>query len=275
MNFVNIFEQRRIPPVIQKIDTMLIAAAQTRPLKGDIDANIELHLELIDRAVKHGARVVIFPELSLTGYEPELAAALATTEDDSRFRLFQEASDRDQIVIGLGVPIRGEQGIYIGMLLFREHMPVQVYSKQFLHSDEEPFFIPGPGPVYLGVDDEKLAFGICYETSLPQHAKRASKDGATVYLASVLNYKAKIDINMEQMQEIAVRYGMPVFMANYVGDTGGYDCAGNSAAWNSHGELLKMLDAEEEGLVFADTTTGHSFTERFPVSQSSAIGKRR
>jgi len=56
-----------------------------RPLKGDIQSNIKNHKILIDLAVYNGADTIIFPELSLTGYEPELAKKLATTPDDSRF----------------------------------------------------------------------------------------------------------------------------------------------------------------------------------------------
>ena len=50
---------------------MKICVAQTRPIKGDIQSNIDHHKRLIDLAVSNGADTVIFPELSLTGYEPE------------------------------------------------------------------------------------------------------------------------------------------------------------------------------------------------------------
>ena len=57
---------------------MRISVAQTRPIKADIPANIEGHLRLLDLAAGIKADTVIFPELSLTGYEPELAQDLAT-----------------------------------------------------------------------------------------------------------------------------------------------------------------------------------------------------
>ena len=52
---------------------MKICAAQTRPVKGNIQQNIENHKKLINLAVVNGADIIIFPELSITGYEPELA----------------------------------------------------------------------------------------------------------------------------------------------------------------------------------------------------------
>ncbi len=45
-----------------------IAVAQTDAKVGDLDGNIRHHLEVIDQARAMGAQLVVFPELSLTGY---------------------------------------------------------------------------------------------------------------------------------------------------------------------------------------------------------------
>ena len=52
---------------------MKICVAQTRPIKGDIQSNIDHHKQFINLAVANGASIIIFPELSLTGYEPKLS----------------------------------------------------------------------------------------------------------------------------------------------------------------------------------------------------------
>ena len=54
-----------------------IAAAQSSSVKGDIEENIRRHCEIAALADSHGAHVIVFPELSLTGYEPTVAAELA------------------------------------------------------------------------------------------------------------------------------------------------------------------------------------------------------
>ena len=79
---------------------MKICAVQTKPIKGDIHANIANHKKFINRAVAHGAELVIFPELSLTGYEPTLAKEPAMDEGDTRFDDFQTISDANGISIG-------------------------------------------------------------------------------------------------------------------------------------------------------------------------------
>src|SRR5918992_869265 len=108
---------------------MKICVAQTRPIKGDIQSNIDNHKKLIDLAVSNGADTIIFPELSVTGYEPELAKELATNPDDNRFDDFQKISDTKQITIGVGVPTKNTTGISISMVLFQPHKARQTYSK--------------------------------------------------------------------------------------------------------------------------------------------------
>ena len=57
---------------------MKICIAQTAPIKGNVSANIEAHLNFIELALTLNAEAIFFPELSLTSYEPKLAKELAT-----------------------------------------------------------------------------------------------------------------------------------------------------------------------------------------------------
>src|SRR4051794_11766745 len=106
---------------------MKICVAQTRPGKGDIPANIEHHKTLIQLAVSNRADMIIFPELSLTGYEPELAKELATHPGNASFEALQKISDVENITIGVGMPLKTDSGTLIGMILFQPNMPVQTY----------------------------------------------------------------------------------------------------------------------------------------------------
>lgn len=109
---------------------MKISIAQTRPIKGDIPANIARHQILIELAASFEATALFFPELSLTGYEPQLAKALATTQDDQRLDCFQQWSELHQMTIGVGIPVKTGTGIQIGMIFFQPGQPKQTYSKQ-------------------------------------------------------------------------------------------------------------------------------------------------
>ena len=157
---------------------MRISVAQTRPIKGDIESNIINHLKLIDVAVTHQADVIIFPELSITGYEPTLAHSLAIDPSDSRFVDLQKISDQKNIMIGVGAPTKSDEGVCISLMIFQPQHDIRVYSKKYLHPDEEKYFINGQNFPVLKFGDNKLALAICYEISVPEHADSAFKNGA-------------------------------------------------------------------------------------------------
>jgi predicted amidohydrolase len=96
---------------------MKICIVQTRPVKGNISVNIEGHKRFIENALTFNAGAIFFPELSLTGYEPELAKELATNQNDIRLDHFQEISDKSNIIIGFN---DGFEGINLDVKCFCE-----------------------------------------------------------------------------------------------------------------------------------------------------------
>ena len=234
---------------------MKICVAQTRPVKGDIQSNIERHKKLIDLGFSDGAEIIIFPELSITGYEPELAKELATTENDSRFDDFQKISNAKQITIGIGVPTKNDAGISISMILFQPRKPRQIYSKKYLHSDEEPFFVSGQSSVGLIGGEARAALAICYELSVPEHSANAFQSGAKTYIASVANTAEGVEKAAKSLSDIAEKYAMTVLMSNCVGHCDNFESAGKSAIWNDKGLLVGQLSDTSEGIIIFDTET--------------------
>ena len=235
---------------------MKICVAQTNPVKGDISNNIENHLALTEMALDQGTKVILFPELSLTGYEPELAQELAMDPSDIRLDVFQQVSDRHQVTLGLGMPVRGVNGIYISLVFFQSYVPRQVYSKQYLHQDEDPYFIPGTDQLCLTTGSHKISPAICYELSVPAHADQAIKNGASIYMASVAKSSTGIDKAELRLSEIARQYSIPVMMSNCIGFCDHFIAVGRSGVWNKEGELLGQLNDSQEGLLIYDTDTG-------------------
>ena len=109
---------------------MRIALAQTRPVRGDIAANIAAHVRIIGTAAERHTDFLVFPELSLTGYEPQLARDLATDPDDPRLEVFQRLSDRNKMIIGVGLPTPASPRPRITLLLFSPDAARRAYSKQ-------------------------------------------------------------------------------------------------------------------------------------------------
>lgn len=234
---------------------MKICAIQTSAFKGNIEKNIFKHLQFIDLAIANQCDLILFPELSLTGYEPTLAKELATNSNDDRLSCFQKLSDQHNVIICAGLPTKVDAQFFISMIIFQPDKTPITYSKQHLYPTETDYFSPGITPVYLHVNKTVVAPAICYELSIPEHSAAAHQNKASVYLASVLNSVTGVDADLQKLSDIAQKYHMTTLMANYVGESGGYDCAGKTSAWHSDGSLAAQLDGKNEGILIYDTTT--------------------
>jgi len=234
---------------------MKISIAQIRPIKGNVSANIEAHKNFIDFALTYNAEAIFFPELSLTGYEPELANELATNQNDNRLEIFQQISDKHKIIIGLGLPTRTEAKSRISMIIFEPNKPKQTYSKQQLHSDELQYFENGDGQVVIKKDNTKIAIAICYESLQPTHSENAFKLGADIYLASVAKPENGVEKAFKHYPTIAKKYEMPVLMSNCVGFCDNFLSVGKSSVWTKKGNLAGQLNDTSEGILIFDTET--------------------
>lgn len=234
---------------------MRVAIAQIEAIKGNVEKNIENHLKWIKQAIQNNADMLVFPELSVTGYEPDLAENLATNQDDTRLDNIQNLSDRNGIAIGVGLPTKDESDVFVSMIIFQPHKERITYSKQYLYPPEEPIFKAGKNPLVLNFEKEVVSPAICYEISNKAHCEFAKRNNATIYIASVLSSINGIDADMKKLSDIAKHNNLVTFMANYVGESGGYKCAGKSSVWDTTGKLIGQLDSETEGILIYDTET--------------------
>ena len=239
---------------------MKIAIVQLEPIKGNIERNIEAHVDWIKQAIHANTDMIVFPELSLTGYEPELAGSLATNQSDKRLDCFQKLSDENKITIGVGLPTRKKDELNVSMIIFQPGKERTTYSKQYLHNSELSTFTAGFNPLVIEFETDIVAPAICYELSNKEHYEFAAQNSATVYLASVFNSVSAIDSDLEKLSDIAKSHKMLTFMANFTGETCGYKCAGKSSIWDENGEIIIQLGEKEEGLIVFDTETKEIIT---------------
>lgn len=129
--------------------TFKIALAQIYPRLGDLEANLQKHLEVIEDAVARGADLVVFPELSLTGYVlQDLTYEVAVPLDPTHpiLRPLLEASMRADLVVGLvEIDERGRYytaGLYLsqGRLIHRHR---KIYLPTYGMFDESRDMAPG------------------------------------------------------------------------------------------------------------------------------------
>ena len=232
---------------------MKISIVQLKPDTGNIAANVEHHLKWIQRAIVRQANLVVFPELSLTGYEPSLAGELATYVGDPRFDPFQRMSDSGNIAVAVGLPLQTDAGVWIGMIIFAPQQQRMVYGKKWIHSDEKPYFVSASARSVFTINGVNVAPAICYESLLSTHSERASALGAEVYIASVAKSWSGIKKAYQHFPKVARKHSIPVLMSNGVGACDNFICAGRSAVWNPAGTLMGNLGSDGEGLLTYDT----------------------
>ena len=107
----------------------------------------------------------------------------------------------------------------------------------------------------MNIGDSIIAPAICYDLSNPEHSKKAYEDNANIYIASVLSDVDDIDSDIKKLSAIACKYEMIVFMANFIGQSGGFECAGKTSIWNKEGNIVGQLNDKNEGLLVFDTAT--------------------
>ncbi|MFT4413797.1 carbon-nitrogen hydrolase family protein [Fredinandcohnia humi] len=227
---------------------LTVSLAQISVGKGDISGNVEKHCEFIRNAAEYDTDYILFPELSLTGYELELAESLAFTVGDERLLDIKECCITYKVNAIVGAPIKTRLGVQIGSLVILSNGAATIYSKHFLHPGEEEFVIPGKLNPLIHDYKETIAFAICADSSKEDHRMNAYENGASVYMSSAFITPGGYRKDTEVLQEMARQYQMTVFMANYCGETGGLKAAGGSCAWSSTGEVIGKLENNQEAL---------------------------
>src|SRR5262245_50665651 len=238
-----------------------IAVAQTCPVKGDVDANLEEHLRLAGCAAAEGAELVLFPELSLTGYEIGLADRLAFSEDDSRIGPIVDLAASLGIIVIAGAPVRIDARLHIGAFIVSPDRTVTLYTKQRMGAFSEAarcdgvvppaeatVFEPGDRNPLLRLAGGTAAVAICADVGQSMHPRRAAERGADTYLASMFVIPSEFDGDSAKLSGYAAGHSMVVALANFGSATGGLASAGRSSIWSAKGELLIQLGNTGAGL---------------------------
>lgn len=225
-----------------------IALAQISSHKGDLSSNIQKHIFYIKEAANRGAEIIVFPELSLLGYHPSLAADKALSLSDSKLSIFDQLAKELKISILLGFPLKTDQLPAIAMGIFTPEEAPAAYCKTMLHQDEEAFFTPGKNQVVLHHENSVIAPAICYESMQKGHLTNALSLGANLYLASVAKEEKGMDLALSYFSTTAKTHKLAIYCCNAVGNCEGFENAGKSAIWNDEGKMVSQL-GNEEGLI--------------------------
>lgn len=223
------------------VETLVIAVAQPACIPFDVNANVAICAEVI-RTVE--ARVVVFPELSLTGYE--LSAPSLSIDDPRLVPIVQACKEAGTIAL-VGAPMRAGDGAeYIATLAVDATAARLAYRKMWLHPPEDTRFTPGDKPSVLEVDGWRLGLAICADVAVPQHAADTAALGIDIYVASTL-YSADAQLRRDHhMRTRATDHQVWVALSTFAGCSGGAypSTSGGSGIWAPDGTVIDQVGTE-------------------------------
>jgi predicted amidohydrolase len=232
---------------------LTIAAAQSTSVPLDVAANVQEHLRFVEAAAQHGVQWLVFPELSLTGYELAAMPGLVLHAGHALLAPLREAAARSGMAITVGAPVARGGGLpAIGSITLRPDGRHAVYAKHHLHGSETEFATPGADPVHLQRWGElRIASAICADTNHPSHAAQAAIAGAHIYAAGILTSANGYAAEAPLWAGYAREHGMTVLIANHGGPAGGYASVGRSGIWGNDGALVAEAPGTGDWLVVA------------------------
>lgn len=228
---------------------LTVAAVQPECASNDLAANAVCHAATIRGA---GARVVVFPELSLTGYELEAPAVSA--QDPVLTPIVEACAETGSLAL-VGAPVDGEGGrSHIAMLAVDAAGATVAYHKMWLGVAESNRFTPGANAAVLEVDGWRLGLAICRDTGIPEHASATVALGADIYVAGVLEHASDAAVLGQCAHRVATDHLVGVVIASFAGSTGGgfTEAAGRSEIWTSEAVVVARAGPAPGGIAYAE-----------------------
>lgn len=221
-----------------KTPTLAVAVAQPTIKPHALRENADTHASAIRDA---SARVVVFPELSLTGYE---LCAEPVALDNPELAVIVEACQAAACVALVGAPEAESDRLCIATLRIDAGGVSVAYRKSWLHGDEFVRFTPGSGPTTTEVDGWLIGMAICKDTGASQHTAAVARLGVDIYVAGVVDVPADVAECRARAFVISRALDVPVAIASFAGPTGGgfTETAGHSAVYGRDGRPLVEAD---------------------------------
>jgi predicted amidohydrolase len=235
-------------------DVLRVAAAQAVSVPGDVDANVATAVDLVGQAAGRGARLVVLPELFLTGYDPAVwTEGHGVTPEDPRLQPLAVATADQGVVLLVGAAVRADEGVSVGVLCFDDAGGVHaVYAKQHLFDSEQAFFTAGRQGASVTVDGWHVGLGVCYDGCFPEHAMAAAEAGAEVYVCPAAYFTGSEHRRDLYYAARALDNGIYAVLSGLTGSCGELDFGGGSAVYDPEGRALDRVGAEAPALAVAD-----------------------
>lgn len=248
---------------------MKIAVAQINCVLGDLEKNIRHHVEFCERAIAENADVILFPELSLTGYslkDLNYAIALNPYKSDKLDEL-KEVSKKISIICGFA-ELGNDYGIYNSALYLEDGEVKSIHRKIYPPTyglfEEYRYFSKGERCFAFDSKFGRVGMLVCedlWHLSLPY---MQALDGAHIIfgmaasptrLATDTKEFRNYEVNSEQHRVFSRLLSVYLVFSNRVGYEDGINFWGGSEITDPFGNVIVKAKLFEEDLIFAEIKT--------------------
>ena len=258
---------------------MRVALGQINPTVGDLAGNVDRMVAFARRAAEGGAQLVVFPELSITGYPPRDLVEKSSFVRRSQEQLQRFAAETAGLslasIAGYVGPSEADTGLRAtnraavvcsGRVVFEQ---IKVLLPNYDVFDEARYFAPGGPRALWPFEGRRVAIAICEDAWNDKQfweRRRYSRDpveelmqlgGDTIVSINASPYSmGKRELRRQMFATTARRFHAPVVVVNQVGGNDSLVFDGSSFVMNAKGEVLAAAASFDEDLVFADLDTG-------------------
>ena len=248
-----------------------IGLAQVNTLVGDVSGNVDRIVSFAERARDElGCDLVVFPELTLTGYPPEDLLFRDGFLDDVEAGLERVRASVNGIAMVVGYPQRSGKDLRNSAAFIHNGEICAIYHKHDLPNysvfDEKRYFVAGKSSCVVDCSGIRLGLSICEDVWNDGPVEASVSDGADLVIninASPF-HKQKIEERLEVVSARARKIDRPVIYVNQVGGQDELVFDGGSFAVNADGELACLSECFQESLETVVAVSG----ERVEIEQS-------
>lgn len=237
---------------------MKVAAAQISCALGNRVANVKKVREFSERAKNFGAELIVFPEMTDTGYSMPLIQKHATAWNEGAVPELQKIAKELSLAIVCGVSDRDGERIYNAQVFIdRNGQQLVKYRKTHLVTaaplDERVCFTAGSEFVSCDLGNFKFGLSICYDLRFPEMCRTlAVKHRTSAFVTS----SAWPFVRVEHLRILATARAIEnqsyLILANRVGTDDGVTFCGTSAIIDPYGVIVAAASVDREELLQAE-----------------------
>lgn len=240
-----------------------LASAQLNPIVGDIAGNVEKVLAAALEAKAHGAQVLLYPEMVVTGYPVEdlaLRPAFRRASIEAVKSLASRLRDNDCGEMLIAVGYLDDDGRPLNSLaLIHQGVIRAKYVKRHLPNygvfDEFRNFAAGTGTLVLRFHGVDIGVAICediWRDEGPMRELAVRMPGLVLVPNGSPYERSKVDLRLELVRRRAEQIGAPILYTNMFGGQDDLVFDGDSMAVNREGELLARSPQFQSDLLIVD-----------------------